>query len=288
MEILVTGGAGFIGSNLVDKLISNGHNVEVWDNLSTGKTENINEKAFFRQQDVRFIDHLFEHRKFDVIFHLAALARIQPSFENPPFTCDNNIMGTLNVLELARRCGAKVVYAGSSSFYHDPLVNPYSFSKWVGEECCKMYHKVHGTPVSMARFFNVYGPRQLDTGTYATVIGIFEKQKKAGLPLTVTGTGEKRRDFTHVQDVVSGLIAISRSLNVQWNGEIFNFGTGTNHSILGVAQMFQPDQIEWLPNRPGEALVTKADTHFSQQVLGWNASFNLPTYVEKFLNQLNS
>lgn len=283
MKILVTGGAGFIGSNLVDKLIEAGHEVEVWDNLSTGFGKNINPKVFF--YDVDISKPIFYSQKFDLIYHLAGLARIQPSFDKPLLTNQANIAGTFNVLEYARQIGARVVYAGSSSFYHDVYANPYTFSKWQGEENCKLYNKIYGLSTAIARFFNVYGPRQLDSGAYATVIGIWEKQKKAGIPLTVTGTGKKRRDFTHVYDIVQGLMLLG---NDHWNGEIFNFGTGKNYAISEVCDMFEPEVIEYLPNRRGEADVTLADIGKSKYRLGYNPRYDLQTYIKGFLNDLRN
>lgn len=284
MKAILTGCGGFIGSNLADKLIELGWEVEGWDNLSTGKIENVHPNVKFRNLDVNHLHFLGDliYEKIDVIFHLAALARIQPSFEKPVDTCDNNIMGTVNVLEHARKTGAKVVYAGSSSFYHDPLVNPYSFSKWIGEEVCKMYNKVYNVPVAITRFFNVYGQRQLEEGAYATVIGIFEKQFREGKPLTVTGTGKKRRDFTHVNDIVNGLIAAAGD---NWNADVFNFGTSYNYSILQVAKMFS-DNIEFIPDRPGEAQETCADISYTQKMLGWRPKYSLEEYIEDIVKDV--
>jgi len=147
-KVLVTGGAGFIGSNLAEALLEKGHEVHIWDNLSTGKKENIPEGAKFYATDLsRGGQRLRDHGDFEVIYHLAALARIQPSFEKPVLTSLANVSGTLTVLELAKSIGAKVVYAGSSSFYHDPYANPYTFTKWIGEEYCKMYNQVYNVPV---------------------------------------------------------------------------------------------------------------------------------------------
>lgn len=279
MKYVVSGGAGFIGSNLVDKLIELGHQVLVWDNLSLGKEENIHDKAEFAEVDIRDLhfDKIEDYEDADAIFHLAALPRIQPSFKYPNKTFDINVRGTINVLSIAKKYGIKVIYAGSSSFYHDPYVNPYSFTKWQGEECCKMYNVVYGVPVAIARFFNVYGPRQITEGEYATVIGIFENQKKNNKNLTVTGDGNKRRDFTHVQDIVSGLIAMSKD---KWNGEVFNLGSGINYSINELANMFE-SKIEYIPERPGEAQTTLADITFSREKLNWNPQYSLEKYVKE-------
>lgn len=285
-KVLVTGGAGFIGSNLADALLAQGHEVHVWDNLCTGKEENIPKEAFFTRRNVSkpYLEGC-EDEGFKVIYHLAALARIQPSFKDPLGTHDANTTGTQAILEVARANDAKVVYAGSSSFYHDPYANPYTFTKYIGEEYCKMYNKVYGLSVGIGRFFNVYGPRQLGEGAYATVIGIFENQKSEGKPLTITGTGEKRRDFTHVSDIVAGLMAIAEG---EWNGEVFNFGTGRNHSINELADLFEPDSKHYLPNRPGEAQTTLADISFSREKLGYEPKVRLEDYVTEFVASLQS
>ncbi len=276
MNALITGGAGFIGSHLADQLIKEGHEVMIWDNLSTGKRENINPAARFLGIDLSqrnlqfFIDH-----QFDTIFHLAALPRIQPSFSDPVLTHQSNVNSMVYVLEHARNFGSKVVFAGTSSIYHHPYANPYTFTKAVCEQYCEVYNQLYQVPVAIARFFNVVGKRQLSEGAYATVIGIFERQKKAGEPLTITGTGEKRRDFTIVQDIVSGLIAMSKE---KWNAEVFNLGTGTNYSINEVAAMFN-HPTTYIPDRPGEAQETLADIAFTKEKLGWEPKYNLPDYI---------
>jgi UDP-glucose 4-epimerase len=283
MSTLVTGGAGFIGSNLVDALIEEGHDVTVWDNFSTGSFENINPSAHFYKMNLESLEPEAILHKFETIFHLGALARIQPSFKKPAETHDANVTGTIKVLEVAKKCNAKVVYAGSSSFYHDVYANPYTFTKWIGEEYCKLYNKVYDVPVAIARFFNVYGFRHLAEGPYATVVAIFEEQKKNYKTLTVTGDGEQRRDFTNVDDIVSGLIAMSKD---NWDGEIFNLGTGRNHSINELANLFEPKSIEYLPKRPGEADVTLADINLTQEKLGWNPEVVLEDYIKDFILSL--
>ena len=281
-NVLVTGGCGFIGSNLVDELVKQ-HNVVVVDNLDTGKKENCNEKAAYIFKDLRDVfsgdyeNPLLEN--IDIIFHLAALARIQPSFKRPQETIDINTGGTALVCEFARKVSAKIVYAGSSSFYGGVYLNPYSFTKWQGEEICKMYAEVYGLSTSIARFFNVYGKRHLRTGPYATVVGIFEEQKMNNIPLTVTGTGEQRRDFTHVSDIISGLILMSRG---EWKGEIFNLGTGRNYSINELADMFETEK-KHIPARPGEAWITLADIQKSINELGYHPNMKLKEYVQKWL-----
>jgi len=283
MKYVVTGGAGFIGSNLVDKLIELGHQVLVWDDLSLGKEENLHEECEFADVDIRQLheDKIEGYEDAAAIFHLAALPRIQPSFKKPSKTFDVNVKGTINVLEIAKKHQIPMIYAGSSSFYHDPYANPYTFTKWQGEECCSMYNRVYGLPVAIARFFNVYGPRHVREGDYATVIGIFEQQFKNGEPLTITGSGKQRRDFTHVNDIVSGLVAISMK---KWNGQIFDFGSGKNHSINELAAMFGTE-TKYLDSRPGEAVNTLAESRFSRTQLSWEPKESLEDYIRKFKDE---
>jgi UDP-glucose 4-epimerase len=238
-KILVTGGLGFIGSHLVDTLLlRDKHEIFVIDN-------HLSESSYFEYKnpavkkyiidDVQNIsqwDHILGD--FDVIFHLGANARIQPSFENPLATIRNNIIGTASVCEYARHHAKKVVYAGSSSFYAGVKLNPYAFSKWVGEEICDLYYEIYGLPYVIARFFNVYGIRQPIEGKFATVIGIFEREAALGNPLPIVGSGEQRRDFTSVVDICNGLYDL-------WQAPIvgtYNLGTGKNYSINEIADLF--------------------------------------------------
>lgn len=285
---LVTGGAGFIGSNLVKLLLEKGDDVVVVDNLFQGKKERLSSDVEFINLDIRS-EKLLDIKNVEVIFHLGAFSRIQPSFKQPYFAMDNNVLGTTNVLELARKVNAKVVYAGSSSFYFSPYANPYAFTKWLGEESCRMYTAVYNVKTAIARFFNCYGncygPNQPTEEEYSTVVGIFERQKKAGLPLTVTGTGEKRRDFTHVYDIVNGLYQISLG---EWNAEVFNLGTGKNYSIMELAKLFEPQEIVFIPDRVGEAQTTLADISFTKEKLEWTPTIELSDYIKNFLLSLNS
>ena len=285
MNVLVTGGCGFVGSNLVDILIEQNNNVVVIDNLITGKKENCNPKASYIFDDYR--DVLSGHqpdslKKIDVIFHLAAMPRIQPSFEDPLYTFNNNAYGTAILCEFAKKHDARIVYAGSSSFYGGVYLNPYSFSKWVGEEVCKMYSKIYGVSSCIVRFFNVYGPRHLSVGPYSTVVGIFERQYEAGMPLTVTGDGEQRRDFTHVGDICRGMIAVSTQNH---EGRVFNLGTGTNYSINELARMFTGAEIKYISKRPGEARNTLADISEIKTETNWSPEYNLEDYIKEKVNK---
>ena len=216
MDILVTGGAGFIGSNLIKWLLKDGHNVVSLDNYSTGKKENEQEGCVYHDVDIRdAVDFDFFMEKPDVIYHLAALPRIQPSFEFPALTMEIGMLGTMNILEWARNKDYKpmVIYAGSSSVHSGHYENPYTFSKVMGDELCMAYKEMFGVNTKICRFYNVYGPHQLTEGEYCTVIGIFERQYQEGVELTITGDGTQRRDFKHVDDIIDGLILTSESDN---------------------------------------------------------------------------
>jgi len=286
-KVLVTGGCGFIGSHLVDFLLSKEENIKIFvvDNMDSGKIDNIvNDKRveyFFK--DVRYLleyDKLIKDLNgIDTIFHLGARARIQPSFDEPSETVDINARGTSVVCELARTLGAKVVYAGSSSFYGGVYLNPYSFTKWQGEEICKMYSEVYGLSTAIARFFNVYGPRHPKSGPYGTVVGVFERQYQNKNPLTITGNGEQRRDFTHVLDIVSGLYAMSLE---EHSGDVYNLGTGTNYSINELAALFNTE-VTYVPKRRGEAWITLADITKARNELKWEPTLKLENYVARWL-----
>ena len=211
-KALVTGGLGFVGSNLVDRLIDLGWQVHVVDDLSSGYEEHKNSKATYTIAD--FKDYLkTPDTSVDVVFHLGAEARIQPSFEMPLYTCENNSYGSAVVAEFARLSKCKVVYAGSSSYYGGVYLNPYAFAKWQGEEVFKMYSEVYNVTTGIARFFNVYGPRNPLIGQYTPVVAIFEHQKSNGQVLTVVGDVEQRRDFTHVEDIVDGMIRCGENID---------------------------------------------------------------------------
>ncbi len=279
MHYLVTGGAGFIGSNLVDLLINIGHSVDIWDSSCTESHEVGN--AHFYNIDISCVDDVFQHGcYYDVIFHLAAHSRIQPSFKLPLLTHNVNVNGTVNILELARKFNSKVVYAGSSTACLDVYNNPYAFSKWVGEEYCKLYSNIYGLSTSIARFFNVYGPKHMKTGDYATILGIFENQKLIDQPLTITGDGEQRRDFIHVYDVIKGLIKLS---SFDFKADIFNFGSGVNYSINEIAHMFNCSDIKYIPTRSGEDRNTLADISKTCKLLDWIPKYSVENYIKNFL-----
>lgn len=288
--VVVFGGAGFIGSNLVDELMAQGHEVLVFDNFSEGKMSNLerwknNERLSVVRGDIRDFDlvkRVVDHKEW--VFHLAAMSRIQPSITDPLLAFSQNYMGTANVLEACRQAGVKrVVYSASSSAYglKNPLpntedmptdcLNPYSLSKKGGEELCELYHRLYGLSTVSLRYFNVYGPRHQEEGSYATVIAVFRRQKRLGQPMTIVGDGDQRRDFTFVGDVVRA--NIMAAMNYEANG-LFNIGTGTNYSINQVAEMIMGDKMN-IPPRPAEARLTLASIKKAREVLGWKPNVSL-------------
>ena len=286
MKVLVTGGVGFVGTNLIKRLIKDGHDIASIDNYSSGKKENEQEGCKYIDCNLEDLNQpkLFDKKVFnvlsevDVIYHIAALARIQPSIKNPTKTINNNFNSTLNVLEWAKVHDVPLIFAGSSSFHHGLWGSPYAWSKHAGEQLCKLYSNIYDLPTTICRFYNVYGPHQLESGTYATVIGIFQKQYREKKNLTVTGEGLQRRDFTHIDDIVDGIVKCSEQID-QSNGKIFELGRGVNHSIIEITKMFGDVEVEYLPARPGEYDVTLADYSKAKELLGWNPVRNLDEYI---------
>lgn len=292
MKLLVTGGAGFIGSSLVDELMRQGHQVLIIDNLSTGKKKFINPGAKFYKKDIRnykSIKPLF--KGVECVFHLAAQPRIQPSIINPAESFANNVIGIFNVLLAARDNKVKkFIYSASSSAYGDqksmPLKesmtptpqNPYALFKYNGEEMCNLFNKLYDLPTVCLRYFNVYGERQSDKGAYCTVIGIFLKQKKSNHPLTIVGDGNQRRDFTYVGDVARANILAMKSKKAI--GHLINIGSGQNHSVNEVAKMIDPKHV-FIPLRPGEAQVTLADISKAKHILGWEPKVTLNDWLKR-------
>ena len=241
MNVLVTGGVGFIGTNLIKRLLDDGHKVVSLDNYQTGKEENEQEGCEYHRVDIRDgIDFDFFMPDPDIIYHLAALPRIQPSFEYPELTFETNVLGTMNIMSWAKEKGCGVVYAGSSSKHGGIFKNPYTFTKHQGEEIVELYNKVYDVPTAICRFYNVYGPYQLTEGEYCTVVGIFQRQYKNGEELTITGDGEQRRDFSHVYDIVDGFVKCGEQLD-KVSGEVFEL---LNHLMLGTP-IYQNDQVRY-------------------------------------------
>jgi len=280
MRALVTGGAGFVGTNLVKRLLKDSHQVVSFDDYSTGSKDNRLDGCTYIDIDITesFTDWVEE---FDVIFHLAALPRIKPSFENPKGVCDVNVVGTQNVLEYAKKTETPVIYAGSSSFWGGVYKNPYTFSKWQGEELCKMYEMIYGLNVTICRFYNVYGDYMAKGGEYRTALSIFLEQYKNGEPITVTGDGEQRRDFTHVDDIVDAMMKVVQ-LN-KW-GNVYELGRGENHSINELAEMFYDGHnISYIDSIPGEVRETLCRSELARKKLKWNPKINVKEWLEKKL-----
>ena len=286
MKILVTGGAGFIGSNLIEKLVKEGHDVVSLDNYSIGVKDNHVNGCKYISGDVNDIEDLFvletfiEENSFDLIYHLAALSRIQPSFNTPNRTFVANTLSTQKICEFARKSNAKIVYAGSSSKHHDPYQSPYAGCKYLGEEICKIYKKTYGMDIEIARFYNVYGPKEIIDGGYAAVIGIWRKQIQEGKPLTIVGNGEQRRDFTHVSDICDALWRIG--IKDKKHDDAWELGTGINYSINDVYQMFRErfgvDFVN-IPDQSGNYRKTLRENDDSLIKLGWTPSDKLRDYI---------
>ena len=287
MRFLVTGGVGFIGTNLIKRLLKDGHEIVSIDNYSTGLKKNEQNGVVYHNVDIsnyKSFDQFIED--VDLAFHLAALPRIQPSFKNPTTTFKANVQGTINILDWCKEKKIPLVYAGSSSTHGGVYRNPYTFTKWQGEELCKLYSKLFSIRVSICRFYNVYGPYQLIEGEYCTIIGIFERQYNNNEHLTITGDGEQRRDFTHVNDIVDGLIKCGIELitndNSKANGEIFELGRGINFSINDVANMFGGEK-KYINENPGEVRDTLCIDLKAKEILKWNPKENLEDYINKIV-----
>ena len=292
MKVLVTGGAGFIGTNLIKRLLEEGHNLVSVDNYSTGKKENHQDSCKYLDMDLAVStpkhgswgQGKFQLEEPDVIFHIAALPRIQPSFEDPSTTFNSNVVSTQNICEWARTNGnIPVVYAGSSSIHGDKYANPYTFTKWLGEEVCKMYSKVFKLPVTICRFYNVYGHHQASDGAYCNVLGIFERQFKNGEPLTITGDGEQRRDFTNVEDIVDGLLRVGNRLSVAHiAGEEFEFGNGKNYSINELVEGFGKEYPkEYISKWEGEVRESLCVDKKARKELGWKPTRDIIEFIRE-------
>ena len=284
MRVLVTGGAGFVGTNLIKRLLSEGHKVVSLDNYSTGLRENEIEQKGVQYFDVDLtetVNYDFFISKPDLLFHLAAIARIQPSFKHPVYTHHANVTATLNVLEWARGFGCPIVFAGSSSSNGDKFANPYTLSKSLSEQLVELYNKVYDLPTAICRFYNVYGPHQLTEGKYCTLIGIFQTLYKEGRPLTITDDGEQRRDFTHVDDIVDGLIRCGESIH-EVSGELFELGRGKNYSVNEIAEAFGENYPTiHIDGKQGEMRETLCEDENANELLGWNPSLDVLDFIKE-------
>jgi len=278
MKVLVTGGAGFIGTNFIKLLKQNKHLVISVDNYSTGNISNHQEGVKYLNFDITNPALYDQLHDIEIVFHLAAIARIQPSFERPADYFMTNAYGTFLVAHFCTNKNIPLVYAGSSSHHSGKFKNPYTFSKDVGEEVVTLFQQHFNLQASIARFYNVYGPHQLTDGSYTTLIGRWIKRKEEGLPLIIYGDGSKRRDFTHVDDIIKALYLIYEK--EVW-GEVFELGREKNYSVLEVAKMFNHPYL-FEDDKPGEAAITLSDISAARKKLGWEPSENLENYLESY------
>ncbi|HEX8098332.1 MAG TPA: SDR family oxidoreductase [Pyrinomonadaceae bacterium] len=301
-QALVTGGAGFIGSHLVERLLRDGHGVTVLDNLSTGRLNNLahlkgDRRLSFQRADVSNADAIRPHfEKVDWVFHLAALADIVPSIQRPLEYHGANVDGTAAVLEAARAAGVKrLVYAASSSCYGIPdeyptpetaavrPMYPYALTKNIGEQYVMHWGQVYQLPCVSLRLFNVFGPRSRTSGTYGAVFGVFLAQKLAGKPFTVVGDGTQTRDFTFVSDVADAFVKAAES---DVRGEMMNVGSGGTYSVNRLVALLGGDVVH-LPRRPGEPDCTFADTTKIKSLLGWRPAVSFEEGVRVMLENID-
>ncbi len=303
MKTLVTGGAGFIGSHLVDRLLMDGHEVAVLDNCSSGRRENLrqhegNRRLTFIEMDAADLGAIRPHfQDIDWVFHCAALADIIPSIERPLEYFRSNVTGTFSVLEAARTAKVKrFLYAASSSCYgipdHYPTSEtaemrpqyPYALTKRLGEELVLHWGQVYKLPVVSLRLFNVYGPRARTSGTYGAVFGVFLAQKLKGKPFTVVGDGMQTRDFTYVTDVVDAFVKAAESPVSQ---QVLNVGTGKPQSVNCLVKLLG-GEVTYIPKRPGEPECTHADIAKIQKLLGWGPEVSFRKGVSTMLENIES
>lgn len=297
-KVLVTGGAGFIGSHLVDALLNNGYAVRVLDNLIYGQREWVDQRAEFINADICDLEAC-QHASKDVvgIFHLAAMSRAGPSLENINTCTQSNVIGTQNILLAARTNKvSKLIYSGSSTYYGNrpspqkeyetpcDLLNFYAVTKFVGEQYVSMFDKLYDLKTITLRYFNVYGPRQPQAGAYALVLGIFLKNWSEGKDLVIHGDGSQRRDFIHVHDVVRANIM---SFESDIRDQIFNVGSGNNVSIKELADMISRHQI-YENRRAGDADVTLADIGHIQAQLGWSPDISFEEGLQDMMKRIRA
>lgn len=279
MKVLVTGGCGFIGYALTKELLQKGYGVDVIDDLSIGDEakEVVTLGANMVGDDIRKM-YIIKTKEYKYIFHLAALSRIQPSFQHPHLTFDINVEGTKQVVDYAFRTKAKLIYAGSSSRHHNPMLSPYALTKHMGEEWIKMYKKVYDINAEIVRFYNVYGPGELVDSDMAAVIGIWRAAISRGEPIKIHGDGEQRRDFTHIDDIVDGLIRIAES--DEKHEDAWELGTGNNYSLNEVADMFGYQLKEYVKDVKGNYRETLRINNDAIDKLGWQPQDRLKEYIK--------
>ena len=279
-KVLVTGGSGFIGTNLISKLVELNKNVVSLDDYSTGSEKNHLDSVKYINSDIESLDDLVES-DYDYCFHLAAQSRVQPSFEDPEESFRVNVQGTLKVMEWAKKNKVQVIYAGSSSRHHNPSDSPYAMTKFLGEEICKLYKKTYDVDVEIARFYNVYGPHEPLDEKFGNVIGIWRFKAMTGEPLPIVGDGEQRRDFTHVDDIVSGILSIANS-NTK-HKDAWEIGSGVNYSINELFEMFRKkfnvNSIN-IDDQPGNYRKTLRINDDMLTKLHWSPSDKLNDYIQ--------
>ena len=280
-NILVTGGVGFIGSNLIKTLVEKEFNVISLDNYSTGSKSNEIQEVKYYNLDIEKISKINE--PIDLCFHLAAQSRVQPSFEDPEESFRVNVLGTSRVMEWARINKIKIIYAGSSSKHHDPSDSPYAMYKFLGEEVCKLYKKSYNINVEIARFYNVYGPGENVDEKFGNVIGIWRSKVLKGEPLPIVGDGNQKRDFIHVYDIVDGLIKIA--LTDKNHNDAWELGTGINYSVNELFKYFK-DKFDVksinIPNQPGNYRETLRENDDSLKLLYWKPIDRLRDHINSF------
>ncbi len=278
-KVLVTGGAGFIGSNLITQLIENNIRVVSIDNYSTGTKVNQLKGVKYIDLDIEEIFSI-EDSNYDYCFHLAAQSRVQPSFLNPEESFRVNVSGTLKVMEWAKKNEVKVLYAGSSSKHHDPTSSPYAMTKYLGEEICKLYKKSFSLNVEIARFYNVYGPMEPVDEKYGNVIGIWRSKVNQGKPLPIVGDGNQKRDFTHVKDIVDGILKIAYSKKK--HSDAWELGTGLNYTINELFSMFK-EKFDvnscFIEDQPGNFRMSIRKNNDSLELLDWKPEDRLKVYI---------
>jgi UDP-glucose 4-epimerase len=277
-KVLVTGGAGFVGNALTTELLKRGYGVDIIDNLSIGSEAKIHPFANFLGGDIRAMDNI-KDIAYDYIFHLAALSRIQPSFQNPTLTFSINVDGTKQVVEYAYHNKCKLIYAGSSSRWHNPLLSPYALTKHMGEEWIKMFKGVYGLDAEIVRFYNVYGPGELVDSNMSAVIGLWRAAIKKNEPIIIHGDGEQRRDFTHINDIVDGLIRVAEGN--EKHEDAWELGTGCNYSINEVADMFGYSNKTYVEDVKGNYRETIRVNSDAIERLGWQPTDKLKSYIDE-------
>jgi len=299
-KVIVTGGSGFIGSNLVDRLVEEGYRVVVFDNQSSESNDKFykNESPNVSYHKVDIADYNFVRPLFDdvkYVFHMAAESRIGPCIENPLLAVRTNVTGTSVLLQCAREANVeRFVFSSTSAIYglqpaphteglRESCLNPYSSTKYCAEQMCKVYYKLYGLKTVILRYFNVFGNREPTRGQFAPVTARFMLQKASGEPLTVVGDGSQKRDFVHVSDVVQMNI-LAATKDTDKYGEIYNVGTGKNYTVIELAKMIS-NTITFLEPRPGEAVETRADISKTQSTYGWKPKIQLDVWLKEKLTE---